>query len=155
VVTLLFLILMTGGCCLLSQLEVLGSLDAKLLLGFTLLAFQTQDDLSCGLGLLVKHGLGLSSESHLLRVVTALALSKVRSLTGLVLRHLVNSMLLTLAGAVCLALFRNIHHVDFFSIFYTVVNNGAESRGVRNKLLSSRSSDGNAQESEKRIRHIH
>jgi hypothetical protein len=107
---------MTGGCCLLSELEVLGSLNAKLLLGLTLLAFQTQDNLPCGLGLLVKHGLGLSTESHLLRVVTALALSKVRSLSGLVLGHLVHSMLLTLAGAVCLTFFRNIHHDDIFAI---------------------------------------
>ena len=104
------LILVTRSCCLLSQLKVLGSLDAKLLLGLALFAFQTQDNLSCSLGLFVKNWLGLSAKSHLFGVVTALALCKVGSLTSLVLRHLVCGVLFALASTVCLSLFWNIHH---------------------------------------------
>lgn len=101
---------MTGGGGLGSQFKVLGSLQAKVLLGLTLFAFQTQDNLTGGLGLFVKDGLGLSTESHLLTIVSAFALGKVGRLAGLVLRHLVHGVLLALAGAVGFALFRNIHH---------------------------------------------
>lgn len=101
---------MTRCSGLLSKFEVLGSLEAQLLFGLTFLTFQTQNNLTGSLGLLVEHGLGLSSKSHLLRVVTSLSLSKIGSLAGFVLRHLVGSVLLALASAISLAFFRNIHH---------------------------------------------
>jgi len=104
------LILVTRCCCLLSKFEVLGSLVAQLLLGLTFLTFQTEDDLTCGLGLLVEDGLGLSSESHLLGIITSLSLSEVRRLSGLVLSDLVKGVLLTLSGTVSPAFFWNIHH---------------------------------------------
>lgn len=98
-------------CCLLgSQLEVLGSLQAKLLSCLACLAFKSQDNLTCRLCLFVKDGLGLSTESHLLGVVTALSLCKVGGLSGLVLCDLVDSVLLALAGTVSLAFFRDVHH---------------------------------------------
>jgi hypothetical protein len=104
------LVLVTGRSGLLSKFKVLGSLKAQLLLGLTFLTFQTQNNLTGSLGLLVEDGLGLSSESHLLRVVTSLSLRKIGRLAGLVLGHLVGGMLLALAGTISLAFFRNIHH---------------------------------------------
>jgi hypothetical protein len=96
---------------LLTQLEMLGPLQAQLLLGLTFLALETQDNLSCGLCLFVKDGFGLSTKSHLLGIVPALALGKVGRLSCLVLCHLVVLMLLALATAVRLAFFRYIYHL--------------------------------------------
>ena len=101
---------MTRLCCLGSQFEVLGSLQAKLFLGLTFLTFKTKHNLSCGLGLLVEHRLGLSTKTHLFGVVSALSLCEVTGLARLVLGHLVHGMLLAFSGTVGLALFRNIHH---------------------------------------------
>jgi hypothetical protein len=99
---------------------MLSSLDAELLLGLTFLAFQSKYDLSCGLGLLVKYRLGLSTETHLLRIVTALSLGEVGSLASLVLGHLVQGVLLALTRAVCLTLLWNIHHDDLFKYIWEV-----------------------------------
>merc|ERR1739848_242587 len=64
-----------------------------------------------GLGLLVEHGLGLSTISLLLHVVTALALGKQRRLANLVLRHLVHGVALALAApAKGAALLGDVHH---------------------------------------------
>ena len=104
------LILMTRLCGLGSQLKVLGSLEAQLLLGLTFLAFQSENDFTGGLCLFVKHRLCLSTKSHLLGIVTTLSLSKVGRLTRFVLRHLVHFMLLALASTVGLAFFRNVYH---------------------------------------------
>jgi hypothetical protein len=102
---------MSRSGCLGSKFKMLGSLDAQLLLGFALLAFQSKHNFTGRLGLFVKDGLGLSAVSHLLAVVSALALSKVGRLARFVLCHLVQRMLLALARAVRLAFFGNIHHV--------------------------------------------
>jgi hypothetical protein len=112
----------TRCSCLLSELEVLGSLVAQLLLGLTFLTFKTKDDLTCGLGLLVEDGLGLSSETHLLRVVTSLSLGEVGSLSGLVLGDLVQGVLLALSCTVGSAFFGNIHH-DVISLICSKNNN--------------------------------
>jgi hypothetical protein len=101
---------MTRCCCLLSKFEMLGSLETQLLLGLTFLTFQTQDDLTGSLCLLVEDGFGLSTETHLLGIVTPFSLGKIRSLTSLVLCHLVESMLLALSLAVGAAFFGDIHH---------------------------------------------
>jgi len=93
-----------------TEFEVLGSLDAQLLLGLTLFAFESKNNLTCRLGLLVKDGLGLSTKSHLLAVVPTLALCKVTRLAGLVLGHLVVGVLLALACAVSFAFLGNIDH---------------------------------------------
>jgi hypothetical protein len=90
------LILMTSLSLLSSKLEMLGSLQSQLLLGLTLLTFKTDDNLTGGLCFLVEDGLGLSSESHLLRVITTLSLSEVGSFSGLVLGDLVNTVLAAL-----------------------------------------------------------
>lgn len=109
-----YLVLVTGRGRFCTQLEVLGSLQAQLLLRLTFLAFQTQNDLSCCLGLLVKHRLCLSTVTHLLGVVSAFSLGEIGSLTRLVLRHLVQFMLLAFSSTVCLALFGDIHHRSIF-----------------------------------------
>lgn len=78
------------------QLEVLAALQRQLALGLALNAFQTQHDLLGGLGLLVEDGLGLTTVTGLLAVVTALSLGEERGLAGLVLGDLVLGVLAAL-----------------------------------------------------------
>ena len=102
---------MTGSRLLGTEFKVFGSLDTQLLLGFTLFALESQYNFTRRLGLFVKDGFGLTTESHLFTVVPAFALRKVTRLAGLVLRHLVQFMLFALlARAVRSALFRDIDH---------------------------------------------
>lgn len=77
-----------------TELEMLGTLETKLLLRLTFLAFKTKNNLTSCLSLFVEDGLCLTSKTHLLGVVTSLSLSKVRCLTSLVLGHLVDLVLL-------------------------------------------------------------
>ena len=56
------------------QLEVLAALQGELLLGLAGSALEAEDDLLGGLGLLVEDGLGLTTVTALLPVVTALTL---------------------------------------------------------------------------------
>ena len=65
------------------KLEVLATLQRQLGLGLALDALQPQDDLLGGLGLLVEDGLGLTTVTGLLAVVTSLSLSEERSLERL------------------------------------------------------------------------
>jgi hypothetical protein len=58
--------------------------------------FKTEDNLLGSLGLLVENGLGLTTITGLLTVITSLTLSEERSFTSLVLSNLVRSVLLTL-----------------------------------------------------------
>lgn len=78
------------------QFKVLASLQGQLALGLALDALQSQDNLLGGLGLLVEDGLGLTTVTALLSVVTALTLREQRGLAGLVLRHLVLGVLAAL-----------------------------------------------------------
>lgn len=75
---------------------MLASLEGKLALGLALDALQSQDNLLGGLGLLVENGLGLTTITALLSVVTALSLGEQRGLTSLVLGHLVLGVLAAL-----------------------------------------------------------
>lgn len=94
-----------------TQLEMLRPLQRQMFLRLALFAFQTQDNLTCRLGLLVKDGLGLSTESHLLGVVPTLALGKVGGLAGFVLRYLVNFVLAAFSpGAIGFTFFRDVDH---------------------------------------------
>eukprot|EP00543_Licmophora_paradoxa_P006290 CAMPEP_0202448360 /NCGR_PEP_ID=MMETSP1360-20130828/7173_1 /ASSEMBLY_ACC=CAM_ASM_000848 /TAXON_ID=515479 /ORGANISM="Licmophora paradoxa, Strain CCMP2313" /LENGTH=109 /DNA_ID=CAMNT_0049065889 /DNA_START=108 /DNA_END=437 /DNA_ORIENTATION=- len=96
---------------------MLGAFDTELFLGLTLFAFQTQDDLTCGFGLFVEDGLGLSTESHLFGVVTALTLRKVGCLAGLVLCDLVETVSLAgLAGTIGSAFFWDVDHGVVFEM---------------------------------------
>ena len=96
-----------------SKFEMFGSLEAQLLFDLAYLAFQTKNNLTGGLSLLVKDWLGLTTETHLLRVVTPLSLSKVGGLACLVLCHLVDGVLLAFRrSTVGFALLRNIHHLE-------------------------------------------
>ena len=96
-----------------TKLEVLRPLQREVLLRLTFLALQTQDNLTGRLGLLVEHGLGLTSETHLLGVVTALPLGEVGCLPRLVLGDLVDLVRTALAsGAVRLAFFGDVDHFD-------------------------------------------
>jgi hypothetical protein len=91
------------------QLKVLAALQRQLRLGLALDAFQPQDDLLGGLGLLVEDGLGLTTVTGLLSVVAALSLGEERGLAGLVLRHLVLGVLAALlALAVCVSGLRDV-----------------------------------------------
>lgn len=56
------------------KLEVLAALQSQLLLGLAGSALETQDNLLGGLGLLVEDGLGLTTVTTLLPVVTTLTL---------------------------------------------------------------------------------
>lgn len=77
------------------------------------LAHKTEDNLLGGLRLLVEDGLGLTTITGLLAVVTALALREGRSLTGLVLGDLVQGVLAALAAlAEGLPGLGNVHHFD-------------------------------------------
>lgn len=79
-----------------TQLEVLASLQGQLALGLALDALQSQDDLLGGLGLLVEDGLGLTTITALLSVVTALTLGEQRGLASFVLGDLVLGVLAAL-----------------------------------------------------------
>lgn len=107
------LILMTGLCLLSSKLEMLGSLQSQLFLGLAFLTFETNYNLTRSLRLLVKYGLGLSTESHLLRIITTLSLCEIGSFSSLVLGDLVNTVLTTFFSfAVSSAFLRYVHHFD-------------------------------------------
>eukprot|EP00968_Pinguiococcus_pyrenoidosus_P006797 scaffold447_cov307-Pinguiococcus_pyrenoidosus.AAC.77 len=77
------LVLVTRGLLLLTDLEVLASLDHQVALALALLALQTQGDLLRGLGLLVEDRLGLPAIAHLLVVITPLPLREVGRLARL------------------------------------------------------------------------
>jgi hypothetical protein len=66
----------TLGLLVTTQLEVLAALQSELLLGLALSALETQDDLLGGLRLLVEDGLGLTTVTALLPVVTTLTLGE-------------------------------------------------------------------------------
>merc|ERR1711942_517975 len=98
------------------ELEMLASFDDDLIFALAIRAFQSEDDLFGGLGLLSEDGLGLTSVSFLLAVVTTLALSLQRVLALLVLRHFVDRMLSALGrGTESATSFGNVHH--FFMFF--------------------------------------
>lgn len=96
-----------------TQLEVLGTLQAKLSLGLALNALQTKNNLLSGLSLLVENGLGLSTVTFLFTVVSSLTLGVVTGLTSFVLGNLVLSMLAALRTfAVCTTGLRNVYHCE-------------------------------------------
>ena len=96
-----------------TQLEMLRPLQRQVFLRLALLAFQTQNNLTCRLGLLVKHRLGLSTKSHLFGIITTLALGEVGGFAGFVLSHLVNFVLAAFApGTVGFAFFGDVDHDD-------------------------------------------
>jgi len=98
-----------------SQLEVLASFDGNLILSLAVGALQPEDDLLGGLGLLSEDGLGLSTVSLLLAVVTTLALGLQRVLTLLVLRHLVKRVLPAFGGGTeSAASLGNVNHFQKF-----------------------------------------
>lgn len=75
---------------------MLASLQRQLALGLALDALQPQHDLLGSLGLLVEDGLGLTTITGLLSVVTALTLREQRGLASLVLGDLVLGVLAAL-----------------------------------------------------------
>lgn len=111
---------------------MLGSLDAQLLLGLTLLTFQSKNNLTGSLGLLVENGLGLSTESHLLRVVTPFSLCEVGCLTSLVLSDLVQGVLLALSSTVSSAFLGYVYHCEILPVEN---EKGRMSDDVQKKLL--------------------
>ena len=75
---------------------MLAALQGQLALGLALDALQSQHNLLGGLGLLVEDGLGLTTITGLLAVITALSLSEQRGLASLVLGDLVLGVLAAL-----------------------------------------------------------
>jgi len=103
----------TLGLLVTTQLEVLASLQSELLLGLAGSALKTQDDLLGGLSLLVEDGLGLTTITALLSVITTLTLGEKGSLSSLVLGDLVLGVLSALlALAIGPAGFGNVDHFD-------------------------------------------
>jgi len=84
----------TLGLLVTTKFEVLATLERELHLVLADSALETQDNLLGGLGLLVKDGLGLTTITGLLTVVTSLTLGEEGSLTSLVLSNLVRGVLL-------------------------------------------------------------
>ncbi len=129
------LISVTALLLLGTELEVLRPLQCEVLLCLTLLALQTQDDFTGGLGLLVEHGLSLTSETHLLGVVTALPLGEVGCLPRLVLGDLVDLVRAALAsGAVRFAFFGHVDHFDLDMIRAREGDDG-HTKSATNKTL--------------------
>lgn len=109
---------MTGFGLLGSKLEMLGSLETKLLLGLTFLAFKTKDNLTGSLGLLVEDRLCLSTETHLFGIITSLSLGKVGCLTSLILSYLVHLVLLAVGTcAVGVAFLWDVDHFNIYILF--------------------------------------
>ena len=79
-----------------TKFEVLASLKGLLGAIFAFNAFETNDNLLCRLGFLVENWLGLSTETGLLSVITALTLGIKRGFTSLVLGNLVQGVLFAL-----------------------------------------------------------
>merc|ERR1719309_1703360 len=94
-----------------SELKMFASFDSDLVLALAVGAFEPKDDLLRGLGLLSEDGLGLTSVSLLLAIVTTLALGGQRVFALLVLRHFVERVLSALGGGTESATsFGNVHH---------------------------------------------
>lgn len=91
---------------------MLTPLERELLLGLARGALQPQDDLLGGLRLLVEDGLGLTTVTRLLAVVSSLSLREGRGLAGLVLCDLVDLVLVALTAlAEGLSCLRNVDHL--------------------------------------------
>ena len=102
----------TLGLLVTTQLKVLAALQGQLALGLALDALQSQDNLLGGLGLLVEDGLGLTTITGLLAVITTLSLGEKRGLASLVLGDLVLGVLAALlALAVRVASLGNVDHL--------------------------------------------
>lgn len=121
---------MTSLLLLGTQLKVLRPLQGQMLLGLALLTFQTKDNLPGSLGLLVEHGLSLTTETHLLGIVTTLSLGEVGGFPGLVLGDLVDLVLTAfLAGTVSLAFLGYVNHFE-----ESVLDNGGRDKGLAQQI---------------------
>jgi len=108
------LILVTRFLLLLSEFEMFCSFQGQMFLCLALLALKSKNYLTCSLGFLVEYWLCLSTETHLLGVITTLSLSKVGCLPRFVLSDLVYLVLFALASsAVSSSLFRYVDHFKF------------------------------------------
>ena len=98
-----FFVFCSFSLCLLPLDGLLGTILASL-------TFHSQNNLLGGLGLLVEHGFGLSSEPGLLSIVTTFSLGKLGGLSRLVLGHLepLVALALDVRAKVALAL-GNVH----------------------------------------------
>ena len=109
---------------LVSELEVLGALEDVLDGLLAAGAGELDDDLLCGLGLLVEDRLGLTTITTLLTVVTTLTLGEEASLTGLVLGDLELLVLAAGGGAAeHLLLLGELDHFFRWGFFFCKKNN--------------------------------
>ena len=98
----------TASFILLSKNECLATLDGTESSSLADGALELEGNLLCGLCLLSEDGLGLPSETFLLGIISSLTLCDSGSLTGLVLRDLVNSVLVAFT-AICSLLFGSVY----------------------------------------------
>ena len=107
------------GVLLLAKHEGLASLDHTEALCLALGALELEHDLLGVLCLLSEDGLGLSTETLLLHVISSLTLSSLGGLTSLVLGDFVSGMLLELPAISSNRLW-DMHHL---AIFFLLNNN--------------------------------
>jgi hypothetical protein len=95
---------------------VSSTLEADLVHAGTLVALELKDDLAGSLDVLLEDGLGLTTKTGLLTVITTLTLSEERGLTGLLLpSDSVKSVLVALV-AVSLLLLGEVDHYRKISL---------------------------------------
>tara|TARA_B100000780_G_C20706294_1_gene280820 strand:- start:125 stop:493 length:369 start_codon:yes stop_codon:yes gene_type:complete len=111
---------LTLGVLLFTEDESSASLDDLVGFGLGDSAFKLEDDLLGVLCLLPENGLGLTTETFLLHIISSLSLGDERVLALLILRYLVHSVLLGLPAEGSLRLW-NMHH--FFLLLTNKIMN--------------------------------
>ena len=111
---------LTLGLLLFTEDESSASLDDLEGFGLGLSALKLEHDLLGVLSLLPENGLGLTTETFLLHIISSLSLGDERVLALLILRYLVDSVLLGLPAVGSLGLW-NMHH--FFLLLTNKIMN--------------------------------
>jgi len=99
-----------------SEFEVFASLENVLMALSAFGAFQLEYDFLCRLDLLVKDGLGLTTKTSLLTIISPLTLSCCTRLTRLLLPGDGVALMALAAFAECVLLLRVVHHYEEFAV---------------------------------------
>ena len=110
----------TLGLLLFTEDESSASLDDLVRFGLGLSALKLEHNLLGVLSLLPENGLGLTTKTFLLHIISSLSLGDERVLALLILRYLVDSVLLGLPAVGSLRLW-NMHH--FFLLLTNKIMN--------------------------------
>merc|ERR1719322_1042836 len=96
-----------------SQFKMLGTLDGNLIFPFAFHTFHTQHQLFGCFSLLSQNGLGLTTETLLLTIITSTTLRLLRFLGLLVLSHLEHFVALAVRmGTESSSFLGNVHHFE-------------------------------------------